>query len=129
MLESVAEVLFVADIRSSRDWYVQFLGRGPAEDLPDFVSFAMGGQCLSLHRADEKSPAGPRGGGVAYWNVGDFDAAMAKARSLGGAVYRGPIRLPDGWRICQIMDPFGNVIRVQGHQVGCQAWRAHRRAA
>ena len=60
------------------------------------------------------------GGGVAgsmgepathiYVEVGDLDAALAKAQSLGGSLVSPPMDVPGGPRIAQFADPDGNVI-------------------
>jgi catechol 2,3-dioxygenase-like lactoylglutathione lyase family enzyme len=116
MLNGLRSVyFFVADLQQSRDWYAAVLGAPPAEDLADFVRFEVHGFNLCLHRADEKSPLST-GGEVAYWEVDDFDAAVQHFLAHGGALHRGPIcAIGDLW-ICQIRDPFGNVIGLEGRK-------------
>lgn len=66
MLQGITTALiFVNDIRSSRDWYRKFLSLEPVEDLPNFVSFQIGSAHLNLHLADALSPLST-GGTVVY---------------------------------------------------------------
>lgn len=62
-----------------------------------------------LHAADEKGAPGS-GGQTAYWRVADLDAARARLLSLGGQAHRRVLTLPDGGRITQVLDPFGNTL-------------------
>src|SRR5689334_25311700 len=98
----IAVMLFVEDIRRSRDWYARWLGREPLDDLPDFASFQVGPQFLYLHRADAKS-ALTTGGQVAYWKVADLASAIRSATVLGATLYRGPLEVWENrTRICQM---------------------------
>ncbi len=114
MLKEVVTVLmFVKDIQSSKEWYQTFLSMEPVEDLKNFVSFKVGSIYLNLHLADELSPVST-GGMVVYWNVEDLQATIAKAASMGGTVYRGPLYVKETSRtIVQIQDPFGNVFGIE----------------
>ena len=105
--------IMVADVAASRDWYRAFFGKEPTEDSPSFVSFKLDGAYLDLVQADGKNPFSP-GGSVGYWHVSNLDAALARARELGGQLYRGPLRVEEIKRnIAQIQDPFGNVIGLE----------------
>jgi predicted enzyme related to lactoylglutathione lyase len=116
MLKGLRSVYFcAADLRQSRDWYSTVLGTLPAEDLADFVRFDIQGFNLCLHRTDEKSPLST-GGEVAYWEVDDFDLAVRHILAHGGTLHRGPICAIDDLWICQIRDPFGNVIGLEGRR-------------
>lgn len=98
------------DVARSRDWYQDFLGLEPVEDLENFVSFRIGGTTFEISVADAKSPSSP-GGSVGYWLVPELESVLARAQKLGGRIYRGPLRVDEVRRtIVQIMDPCGNVI-------------------
>jgi predicted enzyme related to lactoylglutathione lyase len=102
--------LFSGDVRRSAQWYQALFGIDPAEDLGDFVSFQIGAVRLEITLADDKSPSSA-GGSVGYWLVEDLDRVIIEAVALGGAVYRGPLRVAEVRRtIVQIKDPCGNVI-------------------
>ena len=105
-------MFFAYDIKSSRDWYRNFLEMEPIEDLPEFASFKVGESHLNLHRADSKSP-NSTGGQVAYWSTNNFDLDMKRTVSMGASVWRGPLEFEPGKRICQIKDPFGNVFGLE----------------
>jgi predicted enzyme related to lactoylglutathione lyase len=105
-------MFFVEDIKPSRDWYSEFLCCEPAEDFPNFSSFAIGNSFLNLHLADRKSPL-TTGGQVAYWSTDNFDGDIERAVHMGAVVWRGPLEFEPGRRICQIKDPFGNVFGLE----------------
>jgi predicted enzyme related to lactoylglutathione lyase len=46
--------------------------------------------------------------------VDDIDRSIARAVELGGRLYRGPLKRLDGKFMCQVKDPFGNVIGMIG---------------
>jgi hypothetical protein len=88
-------LIAVRDVRASGRWYSELLGvSGLPEhshrDLYDALS-SSGRMVLQLHAWDEENhpnlvdrAAGPPGHGVLLWfMVEDFDAALARARSLG----------------------------------------------
>lgn len=105
--------IMVSDVAASRDWYRSFFGKEPVEDEPGFASFKLDGAHLDLVQADGKNPLS-KGGSVGYWHVSDLDAALARAKELGGELYRGPLRVEEIQRnIAQIQDPFGNVIGLE----------------
>lgn len=97
----------VPDVAASRDWYAQFLNAAPFEDLAGFAAFRIGTHRFEIVRADGKNPASV-GGTIVYWQVHDLDAMVARAQSLGGRLYRGPLDI-GGVRIAQVMDPHGSV--------------------
>lgn len=104
-------VLFVEDVDRALAWYQQLLnGEVDRTGLPTVIS---GDVQLGFHPADDKTPAGV-GGAVAYFRVESLHAALERFTSAGGTVYRGPLRVEDGRTICQIRDPFGNVVGLVG---------------
>lgn len=102
--------IFSNDLRQSRDWYAQFFGQNPIEDLENFVSFQIGKTKFDITAPDQKNPFSS-GGAVGYWLVDDVNLVLKKAEQLGGKSYRGPLKVPEIQRqIMQIQDPFGNVL-------------------
>lgn len=102
--------IFSTDLQKSRDWYEQFFGQPPIEDLEFFVSFKIGEITFDITVPDQKNPYSP-GGSVGYWLVDDIHLVLKKAEQLGAKLYRGPLKVPEIQRqILQIQDPFGNVI-------------------
>ncbi len=106
--------LFVGDIEQSKKWYAKVFGQSPTVEMDNFVEFRPGGSsALCLHPADEKSPLAT-GGSVGYWKVVNLAATLRHFTENGATIYRGPLKIPDGTSICQIKDPFGNVIGMVG---------------
>lgn len=50
-----------------------------------------------------------------YFRVADLDATIAKVKSLGGKLLNGPMEVPGGDRVAQLMDPQGAAFAL--HQV------------
>jgi predicted enzyme related to lactoylglutathione lyase len=75
---------------------------------------------LFFHPADhETTPSGeeknPRGGStVVYLAVEDCDAVRTRLLAAGCDLWRGPIEIEAGRRICQVRDPFGTVWGLDG---------------
>ncbi|MEK6705220.1 MAG: GNAT family N-acetyltransferase [Bdellovibrionota bacterium] len=105
--------LFVSDIQRSKDWYEQVLDTPPSISMENFVEFRIGANAICLHPADAKSPL-TSGGSVGYWRVTDFKVTLDLFISRGAQLYRGPLDIGDGTFICQVKDPFGNVIGLTG---------------
>jgi ribosomal protein S18 acetylase RimI-like enzyme/predicted enzyme related to lactoylglutathione lyase len=113
-LQRVSAVfIFVEDIFSSSFWYEKLFGRAPIYRDPNFAAFRVGDQEFCLHPADAKSPHSS-GGSIAYWWTDDFAGTLSHALGLGAQLHRGPISISGQRQICQIMDPFGNVIGLEG---------------
>lgn len=101
------------NVEETRNWYAAFFGQQPQEEQPGFASFAVQGVRIDIVKEDEKSPFS-KGGAVGYWLVDDIDRAIEHAKSVGGKVYRGPLRVDEIQRtIVQIEDPTGNIIGLE----------------
>ncbi|ELV8773465.1 glyoxalase/bleomycin resistance/dioxygenase family protein, partial [Vibrio harveyi] len=48
------------------------------------------------------------------WSVGNLCVALADFQKLGARLYRGPMEIEDGLSMCQVEDPFGNLIGLRG---------------
>ena len=105
-------LLFVQNIRKSKEFYSKLLNADPVEDLENFTSFDLGGTFLSLHPADSKSLLS-EGGSVGYFCVEQLNEWIERAIMLGAQIWRGPLKTGTGWIIVQIKDPFGNVIGLE----------------
>lgn len=109
MIKDIQEIMmFVSDIGRAKVWYSEFLNIQPNIDDDNYCQFKLGRVELGLHPADEKMSSG-RAGTVAYWQVDNMNLVIQKACDTGAQVYRGPRELADR-KICQILDPFGNVL-------------------
>ncbi|MCQ4045783.1 VOC family protein [Streptantibioticus rubrisoli] len=68
---------------------------------------------LGFHPADDAR--NPRGGSpVVYWAVDDVDAVRQRLLDAGCTHHRGPIEAEPGRKICQLTDPFGTIIGIDG---------------
>ncbi len=105
--------LFVDQIQQSKEWYQKVLNQKPTVDLTNYVEFRLGSSGLCLHLADQKSPL-TIGGSVGYWKVAQIEKTINLFIKFGATVYREPLQLPTSEQICQIKDPFGNIIGLIG---------------
>lgn len=103
---------FTADLGAAVSWYSARLGGPPALEAAQLASFDLGATRLTLHRVDGFNGSGPAGA-VAYWDVRDIDAVAAEWISHGAATHRGPRTIMTGERLCQLRDPFGNLIGIR----------------
>ena len=95
MLGSVHSIVFfVADVDEVAAWYCRLLGFPP--------------ELLCFHEADAKC-GDVSGRQVCYWTVADIDDAIQRFEAQGGSLFRSPIVVEEGARICQVRDPFGCV--------------------
>jgi len=109
-----ATYLFVENVRESSSWYSKVLDTQLEIDDDNFGLIRIGDNELCFHQADEKSPVST-GGCVGYWHVDKLIEVANVFVEHGGTIYRGPIEIPGNDEgICQIKDPFGNVIGLQG---------------
>jgi len=108
--------VFVDDLDRATAWYAERLGRQPVTTREQLATFEIGGggasARLTVHRSDEYNDPGPRGT-VAYWDVEDVDALVAEWTAHGAVAHRGPKTVFSGERLCQLQDPFGNLIGLR----------------
>jgi tRNA (Thr-GGU) A37 N-methylase len=91
-------------------------------DTANYAEFRVGNGILSLATADEKNPLSS-GGQVAYWRVREIGPSIAHFTANGGKIFRGPLDIEDGEAICQIQDPFGNVLGLIGEKIAITSKR------
>lgn len=103
---------FTADLNAAVVWYSARLGGPPALEAAALASFDLGAARLTLHRIDGFNQTGPAGA-VAYWDVRDIDAVAAEWIRHGAAAHRGPRTIMTGERLCQLRDPFGNLVGLR----------------
>jgi predicted enzyme related to lactoylglutathione lyase len=110
-----AVMIHVADVELALRWYQRALPEAERVSIgsPAFECLSLHGVLIEIVPQDEKVGAGAFGS-VVYWRVDDFDAALLRVRSLGGTLYRGPLRIGDSQCMCQVQDPWGNCIGLRG---------------
>lgn len=86
-------------------WYRRAFPAARHARLPaiDFEFLQVGEVQLEFVASDDKVGTGPAGT-VVYWQVDDFDRALAHLLSVGATRYRGPMAIASaasGWRRCR----------------------------
>lgn len=108
-------MIHVPDDKVGLEWYTKAFPEATMVELSEFQF-----KCLSIHGinleivpTDEKVGCGPVGIAV-DWLVEDFDEAFNHLTRLGATLFRGPGKIENGWRMCKLKDPFGNLIGLRG---------------
>jgi uncharacterized protein len=115
--------LATRDHRGAIDFYSQLFGwrKGPAHDMgPDgiYQIFLVNGrEAGGMFNA----PAGMDVHWLGYVNVSDADAAARAASAAGGRIINGPMEVPGGDRIAQILDPQGTAFAVHSYKKAAPA--------
>lgn len=115
-LKPTAILIHVPDVSMGLDWYQRAFSNAVAQYLPDFdfTLLHINDFTLEIVQADEKVGAGKKGT-VLYWAVESLDEAIAHLTHLGAKLYRGPMLIDNDLRMCQLSDPFGNLIGLKGY--------------
>lgn len=79
----------------------------------DFTALSINGFLIEVVKADAKVPSG-KAGTVLYWEVENLTKALAFFEGIGATLYRGPMKIEHGLAMCQVEDPFGNLIGLRG---------------
>lgn len=110
-----AVLVHVADRRAGLAWYRRAFPSARVVRIPDSESecIEVEGVQVEVVPADGKVASGSAGT-VVYWYTEDFDQRLHHLQSIGAALYRGPLRIEDGMSMCQLKDPFGNLIGIRG---------------
>jgi len=116
-VQPVAVLIHVPDVDAGMAWYREaFPTAVPQETTePGLGILDLGPFAIEIVRADAKVGAG-RAGTVLYWGVDDLDAAMARLERIGATLYRGPLPVAGDVSMCQMADPFGNLIGLRGRR-------------
>ena len=113
--EVAAVMIHVPDPSAGMAWYARAfpLSRRAGAEDGTFQFLIVGKIQLEIVLADAKVAAGASGT-VVYWQVEDFDEALAHFQRLGASLYRGPMQIEHGQAMCQMRDPWGNCIGLRG---------------
>ncbi|SBS32616.1 Glyoxalase-like domain protein [Marinomonas spartinae] len=115
-----AILVHVPDVPLGLAWYQKAFPQAVPKYLADFdfTILDINGFSLEIVLADEKVGAG-KSGTVLYWSVDSLEASLRHFESLGASVYRGPMAIESGFGMCQVADPFGNLIGLRGKWQVC----------
>ncbi|WP_191118336.1 VOC family protein [Vibrio campbellii] len=110
-----AVLVHVPDVAKGLEWYKKAFPEAVPVYHPDFdfTALDINGFSLELVQVDKKVGAG-KSGTVVYWSVDNLCVALAHFEELGAYLYRGPMEIEDGLSMCQVEDPFGNLIGLRG---------------
>ncbi|MBY7838499.1 glyoxalase/bleomycin resistance/dioxygenase family protein [Vibrio fluvialis] len=110
-----AVLIHVPDVQAGLAWYQKAFPQAMPVFLHefDFTILDMQGFSIEIVQADEKVSTG-KSGSVLYWRGSDFEETLAHFLSLGAKLYRGPLNIESGMVMCQVEDPFGNLIGLRG---------------
>jgi len=114
--------LATSDAQGALAFYSELFGwsRGPAHDMGPAGTYQLiehgGAQVGGLYKLMDASQA-PHW--LTYIQVANVDKAAAAAKAAGGRVTQGPMEVPGGSRIAQILDPQGGAFAV--HELAKQS--------
>ncbi len=111
-MKPAALLIHVPDVDLGLKWYQEAFPLAKSVRLQhfDFTTLNVNGFLVEIVQADEKVSEGKQGT-VLYWLV---DEVVRHLEALGAKLYRGPIPIEDGLFMCQLEDPFGNLIGLRG---------------
>ena len=116
MQSAIAAVMVhVADVEAGIAWYERAFPTARRERVgsPPFERLAVGNVFIDIVRADGRVSSGAAGS-VVYWRVAQFESSLAHFQNAGATLYRGPMSVEGGERMCQVRDPWGNCIGLRG---------------
>ena len=110
-----AVMVHVPSITEAFAWYQEAFPTAKRTRIeePEFEFLTLGDTRIEIVLADDKVATGPAGS-VVYWSARNFDTALAHLLQLGATLYRGPMRIEHGQRMCQVRDPWGNCFGIRG---------------
>jgi len=112
----LAVLVHVPDVAAGLDWYQKAFPESKRKTLtqPQALDYLdIGGVMLDVVPADEKVTHAAAGS-VVYWQTPDFAATLAHFLREGATLYRGPLDVELGQRMCQVRDPWCNCIGIKG---------------
>ena len=115
LLKPVAILIHAPDVKLGLEWYKSAFPRAEADYLADsdFTVLNIDGFSIEIVQADSKVDSG-KCGTVLYWSVESLEDAILHFETLGAKLYRGPMKIENGLSMCQLEDPFGNLIGLRG---------------
>lgn len=114
-MKPAALMIHVEDIDLALAWYQKAFPMAEARYMADFdmTLLFVNDFILELVKADTKVASG-KCGTVLYWAVDSITDTLIHFKSIGANLYRGPLEIEDGLSLCQVEDPFGNLIGIRG---------------
>lgn len=118
-MRPVAVLVHVPDIALGLQWYQNAFPEARARPVDEdgFVVLQLESFCIEIVQADDKVSAGMSAGKcgtVLYWWTESVEMQMTHLLGIGATLYRGPMAIEDSQVMCQMQDPFGNLIGLRG---------------
>lgn len=109
-------MVFALDPEKSARWWADVLNTQVQLNVDGdsvYAWFDLDGVEYGFHPAeDDRNPRG--GSPVVYWAVDNLDATRERLLAAGCTHHRGPLRIDEQRQICQLTDPFGTIIGLDG---------------
>ncbi|WP_295894013.1 glyoxalase/bleomycin resistance/dioxygenase family protein [uncultured Vibrio sp.] len=114
-MKPAAILVHVPNVTAGVEWYQKAFPTAVATTLTefDFISLNIDGFLIEVVQEDEKVRSGKQGC-VLYWGGENLEQALTHFTELGARLYRGPLDIEEGLSMCQVEDPFGNLIGLRG---------------
>tara|TARA_R110001606_G_C15329957_1_gene645450 strand:- start:349 stop:729 length:381 start_codon:yes stop_codon:yes gene_type:complete len=112
-MKPVANLVHVDNVEESISWYKHAFIGAVERNIDGFVILDLNGFSIEIVPADEKVNSG-KSGSVTYWSVENLNSEITRFKGLGSNVYRGPMEIENGFGMCQVTDPSGNLIGLRG---------------
>jgi predicted enzyme related to lactoylglutathione lyase len=108
-------MIHVTDLTIAADWYKKAFPNAvdTRRTSVNLIQLQINGFVIELVKSDDKVCSG-KAGTILYWLVEDLKTEIERFILLGSEVYRGPIKIENGLGICQVTDPFGNLLGLKG---------------
>ena len=119
-LDAIGQVgwheLLATDWHSAFAFYSELFGWQQADartgEMGTYQLFSSGGHAMG--GIVTKASAVPAPFWLYYFNVEDVEATARRVEDGGGQIFNGPVKLPNGSRILQCMDPQGGIFALKG---------------
>ena len=114
-LHPTAILIHVAEVEEGIRWYSKAFPDADLRVLTEsgHAILVLNNFSIEIVSADSKVGAGAHGT-VLYWYTDSWAQSLAHLQSLGAELYRGPLEIEEGLTMCQLQDPFGNLIGLRG---------------
>jgi len=114
-LQPVALLIHVPDVEKGYNWYRKAFPDAISKNIEGTENklLELDGFSIEVVKSDLKVSSG-KCGTVLYWSTNSFSDFVTHLKELGAKMYRGPIRIEKDMSMCQLEDPFGNLIGLRG---------------
>ena len=115
-MNPTAVMVHVSNVKAALEWYQKVFPNATLQEIgeSEFYVLDIDGFSLELVLSDTKVSSGKQGT-VLYWSVISLPEAVSHLKSLGATIYRGPMEIENNQSMCQLEDPFGNLIGLRGN--------------